>query len=260
MNAPSNIANRTVGDILDETPPADFAGGLLNVIERAARDPNVDVDKMERLFVLQERVLARQAEVEFNDAMAKAQAEIRPVAKNKYNEQTRSHYSNLEAVANAIDPIIHRHGFSLSYGTDVCPLEGHYRITCRVARGGHSELRFADVPADTVGIKGSQNKTATHGFGSTASYGRRYLKLMIFDVATTDDDDGQKAGRADNYQMINADQCAELRRLISAADTTEEAFVGHIGCGTLPELNVIHFERAKGILVKRIEAIKAKEA
>lgn len=235
----------------------DFNAGLLTVIERAARDTSIDVDKMERLFALQERLLARQAEVEFNEAMAAAQAEIRPVAKNKYNEQTRSHYSNLEAVANAIDPIIHRHGFSLSYGTDVCPLEGHYRITCKVARGGHAEVRFADVPADTVGIKGSQNKTATHGFGSTASYGRRYLKLMIFDVATTDDDDGQRASGTPAYEMISADQCAELRRLIAAADTTEEAFCQRIRANTLPELAAANFERSKGVLLRRIEAMKA---
>lgn len=247
-----------------KTEPAgevqDFNGGLLAVIEKAARDPNVDVDKMERLFDLQERLLARQAAFEFNEAMAAAQAEIRPVAKNRYNEQTRSHYSNLEAVANAIDPIIHRHGFSLSYGTDVCPLEGHYRITCKVARGGHSETRFADVPADTVGIKGSQNKTATHGFGSTASYGRRYLKLMIFDVATTDDDDGQRAGGAPVYEMISADQCAELRRLIAAANTTEEAFCDRIKVGTLPELAAVNYERSKGVLTRRIEALKAEGA
>lgn len=237
--------------------PTDLAGGLLAVIERAAKDPNVDVDKMERLFALQERLFARQEEVAFNEAMAAAQSEIRPVAKNKWNEQTKSSYSNLEAVSNAIDPIISRHGFSLSYGTDVCPLANHHRITCKVSRGGHSEIRFADVPADLAGIKGNQNKTATHAFGSTVSYGRRYLKLMIFDVATTDDDDGQRAGNNQSYEMISADQCAELRRLIAAANTTEQAFCERIRVGTLPELAAANFERSKGVLVRRIESISA---
>lgn len=262
---PYGVVADTVGDVIERASSAparqdDEPTSLLAVISRAVRDPSVDIDKMERLYAMHERMVARQAEAEFNEAMAAAQAEIKPVIKNKYNEQTKSRYSNLEAVSNAIDPIIHRHGFSLSYGTDVCPIADHYRITCKVARGGHSEMRFADVPADTVGIKGTANKTATHGFGSTASYGRRYLKLMIFDVATTDDDDGGRAGGMDDYEMIGPDQCAELRRLIAAADTTEEAYCARVKVNTLPEMPAEAFERCKSVLMRRIEAKKAEEA
>ncbi len=32
---------------------ANEAGALISMIERAARDPSVDIDKMERLFLLQ---------------------------------------------------------------------------------------------------------------------------------------------------------------------------------------------------------------
>jgi len=38
-------------------------------IERAARDPKVDVEKMERLFALRERMFDRQAEQDFNEAV-----------------------------------------------------------------------------------------------------------------------------------------------------------------------------------------------
>ena len=74
-------------------------------------------------------------------------------------------------------------------------------------------------------MKGTQNKTATHAFGSTMSYGRRYLKLMIFDVATTDEDDGNAAGAyagnrasgsgpAPNAGAITAKQVKDLEKLI----------------------------------------------
>lgn len=230
--------------------------GLLQVIARAVADPAMDVEKAERLFALQKDILADNAKREFNSAFRLAKSEIRPVVKNRYNEQTRSSYANLEAVADAIDPIIDRHGFALTYGTDVSDKPGHYRITADVLHdGGHERHYFADIPEDTVGIKGAANKTATHGFGSTMSYGRRYLKLLIFDVATTDDNDGNR-NRQPAYEMISADQCAELRRLIKAANTTEEAFCDRIKVGTLPELAATNFERSKGVLMRRIEAAR----
>ena len=41
---------------------AEYAGGILAIIERAARDPSVDIDKMERLIAMQERVQSREAQ------------------------------------------------------------------------------------------------------------------------------------------------------------------------------------------------------
>jgi hypothetical protein len=63
------------------------AGGILNVIAKAAADPNTDVDKLERLLAMQERVLEREAEQAFNAAMRSAQDEIHPVLKNKTNRK-----------------------------------------------------------------------------------------------------------------------------------------------------------------------------
>ena len=47
---------------------------LISMIERAARDPSVDIDKMERLLQMHERVEAKQRESAFNTAMAAVQA------------------------------------------------------------------------------------------------------------------------------------------------------------------------------------------
>lgn len=257
---PANIGNgcevATVGDLLDREP-----SGLLDVIARAVRDPAVDIDKMERLLAMQERVIADTAKTAFNAAMRRAQAQMPAVLKDRTNDQTRSTYATLEAVSREMQPVIDRNGFGITFGTDNSPLENHYRVTCDVLHEqGHERHYFADVPADNVGMKGNQNKTATHGFGSTMSYGRRYLKMLIFDVATTDDDDGQRASRLPSYEAITADQCAELRRLIAAANTTEEAFCERIKCGTLPELAAANFERSKGVLMRRIEAAKMEQA
>jgi phage N-6-adenine-methyltransferase len=136
-----------------------LAGGILNVIAKAASDPNTDVDKLERLLAMQERVLEREAEQRFNVAMREAQEEMGPVLKNKSNKETHSTYADLEQSA-AHGPDHLRHGFSLSFGTADCPYPNHYRVTCDVSHtGGFSKHYQADVPVDNTGPKGSQNKT-----------------------------------------------------------------------------------------------------
>jgi len=61
---------------------ADYNSSLLEVIAKAARDPNVDIDKMERLLQMQERVQSRDAEVAFNQALNAAQSEMGTIGAN----------------------------------------------------------------------------------------------------------------------------------------------------------------------------------
>ena len=42
---------------------------IVEVIRRAASDPSVDVEKLERLMLMHERVMERNAEAAFNEAM-----------------------------------------------------------------------------------------------------------------------------------------------------------------------------------------------
>lgn len=222
--------------------------GILNVIARAAADPNTDVDKLERLLAMQERVLEREAEQAFNAALRAAQDEIRPILKNKENTSTKSTYADLEAVSDAIDPVFRSHGFSSSFGTADCPLEGHYRVTCRLSHTGGAHRDYqADVPADTMGMKGTQNKTATHGFGSALSYGRRYLKLLIADVSTTDDD-----GRAASHGgVINKEQAKVLYELADAVSADKQKLCAHLKVDALSELPAIRYNDTVHLLTQK---------
>lgn len=185
------------------------AGSILSVIERAALNPNVDIDKLERLYAMRERALDREAEMAFNDAMRNAQSEIKGVVRKLENKQTNSKYADIAAVNNAVMPVATSHGFSISFGTADCPIERHMRITAMVSHsGGHSRNYQADIPADGEGLKGNANKTATHAFGSTMTYGRRYLLLLIFNISTADDD-GNGAGGSD--QIVTQDDIQELK-------------------------------------------------
>jgi hypothetical protein len=227
--------------------PTDINAGLLDIIARASRDPSVDIDKLERLLMLQERVIARDAESAFNRAMQAAQEEMPLVFRDGKNTTTSSTYAKLETVDAAMAPVIAKHGFSMSFGTGDSPLDNHYRVTCAVSHvGGHTRHYHADVPADTHGMKGTQNKTATHGFGSAVSYGRRYLKLLIFDVATTDDD-----GRAAGSQMVTEAQLAELQRVASEVHADLAKFCKFARVESLAEIKAVDFHKALAALKQK---------
>src|SRR5688500_12111734 len=177
--------------------PVSQATALIQVIERAASNPDIDVEKMERLLAMQERIMTQNAKMAFNEAMRLAQTEMPKIKRNKENKETHSKYADLEAVTDAAVPIYTKHGFSLSYGTSDCPIPGHYRVTALCAHVEGFERNYqADVPIDNTGPKGTQNKTMTHGFGSTMSYGRRYMICLIFNITlANEDNDGNGGGR-----------------------------------------------------------------
>jgi hypothetical protein len=181
------------------------------------------------------------------------------VLKNKYNEQTKSHYANLESVSDAMDPVITANGFSLTFGTAPTTLENHYLVTCALTHeGGHEKQYEAPIPIDSAGIKGTANKTLTHAFGSTMSYGRRYLKMMIFDVKTTDDD-GNAAGTPESV-FASEEQLAEIRKLMKDTTTDEAKFLQFLKEPALDQLSAKKAEHAIGALqAKARAATKAKD-
>lgn len=230
--------------------------GILAVIARAAKDPNVDVDKMERLFAMQERVIARGSEQAFNEAMAAAQKEMPQIKRGGKNTTTNSTYAELDAMSEAMLPVVAKHGFSLSFGTDVSPLPNHYRVTCDVSHiGGHTRTYNADVPADLTGMKGTPNKTSTHAYGSTLSYGRRYLKMLIFDVATTDDDG--RAGSAGG--VIDDGQWATLVQLSDASGVSADRLCKFFEIESLKDLPATKFDEAVAKLSATIEKKRTPE-
>lgn len=233
------------------------ASSLMEVISRAASDPTVDVNKLERLMAMAERMEAQRAERAFNESMKAAQEEMPRILRDASNSSSNSKYARLETVAKKVTPIITKHGFSISFGTDTSPLAGHYRITAIVSHiGGHSRPYFADVPTDMTGMKGNQNKTATHGFGSTMSYGRRYLTLLIFNITlVNEDDDGQQSGGA---EPITDEQIATLQEMMEKADADPEKFAKYMGVESLKDITTKNHGRALEALNLAIDALQKK--
>jgi hypothetical protein len=178
----------------------------LAMIERLVTDPNADVDKLDRLMQMHERVTARSAEAAFNVAISEAQKEMRSVGADASNPQTHSRYASYEALDRALRPIYTKNGFGLSFDTGEGAPVDYVRVLCYVSHtAGHSRTYRADMPADGKGAKGGDVMTKTHAVGSAMSYGMRYLLKMIFNVAVgEDDDDGNKASAKREPEMVVA--------------------------------------------------------
>jgi hypothetical protein len=202
--------------------PLPVATNMLQVLANAARDPTIDVKKMGEIAALVERVEMRQAEERFSHALALAQSEMPRVVRDKPNTSTNSKYATLQNISSKVDPVAHKHGFSMSFGTAESNLADHYRVTGVLSLGMCSRNYQIDVPSDSMGMKGNPTKTKTHGMASAITYGRRILKTNMFDIAIVDhDDDGNAAGGLTN---ISAEQLEVLRELMTETDTQDEPF------------------------------------
>src|SRR6478609_1276872 len=166
---------------------------IMEVISRAATDPNVDIDKMERLLQMQERILARHSKEAFADALARLQPKL-PVIEERggirdRNGNVQSKYALWEDIVGIITPILAEEGFSLSFRTK----SDTSSVTVTgvlLHRDAHSEETCLTLPMDTSGSKNN-----VQGVGSSTSYGKRYTASALLNLRTGEvDDDGKSAG------------------------------------------------------------------
>ena len=199
---------------------ASEATAMLQVIARAAADPTVDVDKLERLLAVQERIINKQAEADFNTAMTACQSEMRPIAADATNPQTRSKYATYAKLDGVLRPVYTKHGISISYSTEDTPKEDCIRVVAYVSRGGFTRMYRIDMPADGKGAKGGDVMTKTHAAGAAMSYASRYLLKAIFNVAVGEEDaDGNKGGK---ITRLTDEHKAKFREAMGLVDDLEK--------------------------------------
>jgi hypothetical protein len=172
------------------------------------------------LVQLQREERQYQAELEFNDAMQRAQSKMRRIGADANNPQTRSKYATYAKIDSAVRPIYTDEGFSLSFNSTESPVPDCMRVLCYAShKGGYTRTYQVDMPSDGKGAKGGDVMTKTHAAGAAMSYGMRYLLKMIFNVAVGETDDDGNGGKREE---ISTDEFDRLCGLIEAADTVED--------------------------------------
>lgn len=231
------------------------------VLLQAAIDKGVDPEQLGKLMDLAERWEANRASKEFDKAMSLCQSQMPAILRDAENSHTRSRYARFESLNAVIRPIYTKHGFSISFTEEDCPVEGSIRLVLDIAHeGGCTRRKRIDIPLDGKGIKGNDNMTATQGKMSTISYAKRGLMKMVFNLAETDEDqDG-------NSQYVSPDQIQEINDLIaeyqdlSDKKVNIEKFLAWLGVESLDRLDKKGYQKAIDDLKRKIAAAKREVA
>jgi len=255
---PEERTQKTIARLQD-APPQNDTQAMIAMIERVAANPQVDPQKMQQIVDLQMQILDRNASQAFAAAMAACNRDMPAIARKAENRQTNSTYAKHEAICQAIKPVYSKHGFSLMFYEGKAEDPKEVRIMCDIVHElGHKEVRYIDLPPDIAGMQGNRNKTDIHGKGSTFSYGRRYLTLLIFDLATYDDDDGNRAGGKQAPKTITEEQVKSIEALITELGVDKAAFLkaGHLE--KLEDLPASKYTNTIKLLEKRRKEVKSK--
>lgn len=208
-------------------------------------------DELERIAAMIERREKWDAERAYAEARTACKSDLPIVVRDATNTHTHSRFARLENISRAIDPVIARHGFTLSFGCKPSAKENSITVTCRCRHtGGHYEdFELPDLPDDSQGLKGTANKTPIQGRVSTTSYGKRVLKSMIFDVAIADSDiDGNES-----IDPITDEQVMDLSELMERKVFNRMKFYAYFGIGQAKELPSNRLEEAMTMLSQKPE-------
>jgi hypothetical protein len=191
---------------------------VLDVISRAVKDPAFDVEKMERLLAMQERLLADQRRTAFSAALARLQEKMPQIVKTGTilgrDREVRSKYAKLEDIDAQVRPLLAEEGFAVAY--DSKRVKDGIEFSCELShREGYSTTKTMELPVDN-----HPSRNAVQSVGSTTSYARRYLLSLHLNLVTCDeDDDGQSAGvNRERPATVEPDR-TDWRALIAAAES-----------------------------------------
>jgi hypothetical protein len=246
------MTNTQIATPEDRELEVSAATSIIAVIERAALDPNVDIDKMERLLQMQERIIDRQARADFTAALAKMQPKLPIIGeKGKIKNKAggvQSTYAKWEDINEAIRPFLHDHGFALNFRIEERPDEKIVVFAILSHQGGHSEETGSPpLMADTSG-----SKNAIQALGSSVSYGKRYTASAILNLTSRGEDDGGVAGGAG--PTVSPEQFTKLRDMLEElGGSNEKLFLQNYGVPSLEQFPAAKFNDAEDLLKHKMK-------
>lgn len=124
---------------------------------------------------------------EIATALAKAQGEIKPAAKDSDNPHYKSRYADLASVVSACREPLAKHGLSIIQEPNTEKTDGVVMVRT-VSLLMHVSGEWVECETAIPCTKAD-----AHGIGSAATYGRRYGYAALVGVVADEDDDGNDA-------------------------------------------------------------------
>lgn len=171
------------------TQRAALAPDLAVMFERVLTDASIDVSKLDALIRLNERVMDRAAEADFNAAFVPMQAELQTI--KELSKTDKGTYAAREDIVDVSRPVLGRYGFGLSFRTEWPGPKTVKVVGILTHTSGHSRTSEFLADADQTG-----SKNAIQALGSAVEYGRRYTTVDLLNIVTRKaDDDGQRSSQ-----------------------------------------------------------------
>ena len=171
------------------------------------------LDTIERLLDIQKTLHKEQAQREFDDALARFQADCPVIGKNRHvvdnkTGAVRYSYADLGTIVQTVKGLLAAEGFSYTIKTTQ---EGDYVNSCvEVAHtGGHRQTSEFRVPMDPKAFMSEPQKAS-----SAATYSKRVAFVNAFGILTGDDDDDNDIAHPSRKSEVLVD--AERQQALSA--------------------------------------------
>jgi hypothetical protein len=230
MTLPAENLRQIDGPISQVPALQSESASVLGMIERVARDPSVDIDKMNQLMSWRKEMIADQRRAAFDEAMASAKAEIPVIHKNREVDftsakgRTNYRHEDLAEIARTVSPILAKYGLSYRYRVS-SNVNEPIMVTCIVShKSGHFEETTLGAGRDDSG-----NKNSIQQVGSTLTYLQRMTLKAALGLAASDDDDGKASAAVEEYVppegSISPDQVDNIRQQLALKGCSEKAFL-----------------------------------
>lgn len=251
---------------------------ILALISEVAGKPDFNPENMRQLLDMQKEIMAEQSRRDFAAAFVALQAEL-PVInatgrievrkKDAHGERTgaiqqSTPYATFNNIMDAIQPLLTKYGFGLSFETAPSADGNRILVTGTLEHGGHQRQTVFPLPAETSGSKNN-----VQGWGSSMSFGKRYCTIALLNIRSAApeerDTDGYhvpnlQRGKGDKLvQVAEADRIGQdqLTNLIDVMDdcgVSKQQFCQHYGIAGVAELPSNLYAAA----LKELNAHKAK--
>ncbi len=207
--------------------------GVLAIIERAAKDPSVDVDKMERLLGMAERMQDRDAKQQYARAFAEMQKEIPVVKASKAvpnnDGGVRYKFAPYEEIMEQVRPIAARHGFSIAFSQRI-DANRVVAICTLTHSAGHSHPNEFSVRIGSGPPKASEAQAD----GAASTYAKRFALCGALNITIEADSDANAIGAP-----ISQKEAAEIESRIGNLKWDKEQirrFLKWLGAKTTDEI------------------------
>ena len=220
---------------------------LMDMIQRAARDPSISIERVEQMYSFYERVQASQSRKAFDAAMSAAKSKTPIIKKNQsvsFGEGTKTtnyNHEDFAEIARTVDPILSENGLSYRFRVS-SQIDAPVMVTCVISHiDGHSEETTLSAGRDASGAK-----NAIQSIGSTLTYLQRYTLKAALGLAAAKDDDGKTSEKTvDDLAPVSGEQAEVLTALITETNTNIATF-----------LKIAQAESVSDVLAKDYEGLK----